>query len=331
MYDMTIPNNTIKTTKIWKDTAEIILENLDGYDDLEKDCQFVFTTLFSKNMITYDQLYVNANAKKIVMMIAGNVYYDYRHNNMKFVRKFLKALLTRDYGPLKTKAFDFLKGHETEELLARDGNVSVLTYLLDKLGLSKHKDLSILDIPERDTVRSVFRDDDISHDKKNIDHSLSLSFKTHSYDANTKALYFKDIIKGLLKLESKNFDSYTLEDIHEIYKYKDSLKDVLDINLDDYKFKYLGDTPVSLSLRSKRTVDQYSPTFKVITVNDKNNVKKKIVKIGNLVYDMDTVKFIDKHTIQIDDKIYHTEDANDKQLQKLKNMQEGNIFKKKVP
>lgn len=328
VFDMT-PNNTIRATRQWSDIAEEIMNMFDGYlDNVERNTKFIFTMLFSKNFITYNQLF-HEDERRFVARILINVYNNDHQNNHIFIRKLLKALLTHDFSHLKTNAFDFLKGHETDELITKYMSESVLTRLFYVIDLDENDENSSFTIPDLETRRSIFEDDSqITSKDKSYENKSSMSLKTHSYDVNKKAQYFKDIIKGLLKLEVSS-NRVTKVHLNELYKYKKSLKDVLDINLDDYKFEYLGESPVSLSLRSRRSVDKYSPAFRIVVVNDKNNAKKKKVKIGNQIYDMDAVKFIDKTTIQIDDMIYYAENKNDNNLKNLE--QDGNIFKKKIP
>jgi hypothetical protein len=319
VYDMT-PNNTIKKNNIWNQTLKAISEKFSSdSDNVERDAKFIFTMLFSKNMVTYDDLY----HQTFVADMMYNVWANDNPRNIIFIRKLLKALLTRDYSPLKTKVFDFLKGHETKELLIGGNNInneSVLTYLLEYLELSSDENLS-KDISTLETRRSVFQDDNQSIMTNKS--PMMMSSKTPPYDIGKKALYFKPIIKGLLKLEVKQGDAPLLY-LSELYTYKQSLQDVLGINLDDYKFTNIGNTPISLSLRSIRSVDKLpslSPSsmpnkeqsifkkkvpifynkrdFKIITVAIAHNKTKQKIKIGNAIYELTDVTFIDENTIQL--------------------------------
>jgi hypothetical protein len=340
VYDMT-HNNTIKRNNIWNETLKAIGDKFSGYsDNLERDAEFIFTMLFSKNMVTYDNLY----GQTFVMNMIGNVWNNDSPHNIRFIRKLLKAMLTRDYSPLKTKAFDFLKGHETKELLVGGNNTnhkSVLTKLLEYLSLPTVSNLS-KDISTLNTRRSVFQDNNQSI---MVNQSpMTKSSKTPDYDLDKKKLYFKPIIKGLLNLEVIQGEASLLY-LSELYKYKQSLQDVLDINLDDYKFAKIDNIPRSLSSRSIRSVDKsplISPVslpnkeqsifkkkvpiiykkkdFKIITVATAHNKTEQKIKIGNAIYELTDVTFIDENTIQLNHNKASLQDlpfANKKLLKQL--------------
>lgn len=126
--------------------------------------------------------------------------------------------------------------------------------------------------------------------------------------------------KGV-KLEEK-YGTMDNDLLKKLYKYKDSLNSILGINLDNYKFAMIHKSPLTLSLNSKRSVDKSQssikmqtieenifkkkvpiiykkPDFKIISVSTSNNKKEKRIKIGNAIFKLEEVNFIDDDTIQI--------------------------------
>ncbi len=325
LFDMSRDNRVIINNKV--SDVRNDLYNMLYNEDLETDLTFVFAMLFSKKMLTYDDM-IKRNSKSLIYGMLPNCRLS-NNKNIIYVRKFFKALLTQNYSVFKSNAkyYEFLKGHEADELLKRYRDKCVLTSLLEELKIPTE---AYTQIPTLSIRKSVFDDFNQSLLKPEKLSKYPLDSPSPIYRDNEHAIFFKDIIKSLLKLEEK-YGYMNYEILENLYEYKDSLYNMFQINLDDYKFTEMSDTPVSLSDSTLRSVDKAQtpnmvkttdenifkkkvpiiykkPDFKIITVSSSNHKKEKKVKIGNAIYNLDEVNFIDDDTIQIVKNKYALQD-----------------------
>jgi hypothetical protein len=338
LYEVSEANMMIRSWT-WNNVLRCIYNIFEETQNIERDVTFILAMLCGKQMITYDLLR-EEDGRTFVMAILDNSYFQ---DNAKYIRDLLKALLKRNYSVFKKNAkyYEILKGHETSLLLDKQNNSSVLIKLLVRLELIR---TDAARLPTLDIQRSMFRDrfQSIAHSQGTYSDKSSIT----EYDTSDHISNFGSIIKDLLELDHKYHMGITPAYIAKLYKYKQALIDKFNINLDDYKFKEVKETPVSLLSNSKRSVLNAStktftgpktntdenifkkkvpvlykkPEFKIIKVATTKNKNEKKIKIGNAVYNPDQVKFIDEDTIQLVDNKYVLENvqfANEKLLKDL--------------
>ena len=330
MFDISAENRVIMDRNA-NDILELVYFMLNS-TNLDRDATFLFAMLFRKKIFIYDDLLMYSRRSLIHKMIE-NCYYIDRPATLNYIRKFFKVLFTGNYSNVfksNAKYYEFLKGHEKDELLGSYQGDTVLLKLLKELHIPTDT-LSQQNTPLQSLSlnRSVFQDFNQSITYSPLQKIYSFENPSPIHDNNDNAFYFKDVIKNLLKFEEKNSD-VDKDYLKTLYEYKESLKNMFGINLDDYKFMMIPDSPMSLSVNSKRSVDKTSsismrgpratseenifkkripivyqkPHFKTITVSTSHNKKEKRIKIGNAIYKLDEVSFINEDTIQLNTNQY---------------------------
>lgn len=339
-----LPSGSIEQDRIyWLTTILNMRKMIEYSDDLELTMKFILVML--AKLMPYKDLYKDDHYHLLKPFLLYSILQNSDPNNTKFIRKLLKAILTHNYRAFGdyAKYFDYWKGQEEVEI-----SISVVLRLLSRLRLARSLSDPVYDKSAFiDAKQSILKDVRIVRTVKVSSYSYSFD---DTPDDHMDANYFRDIIIGLLKFIKKQ-GMYDHQYLKELYLYKNSLMEKLNINLDDYKLLLLPSSPVSLSSKSKRSVDNVTtgtvgttgtltkgnkydtnenilkkqvpvvykkPDFKIITVSTSGTKRDKRIKIGNAIYTLDEVNFLDKDTIQLD---HHKYDLKDVQFvnQKLHN------------
>lgn len=264
LYDVKISTKTIDlNTEKWFAFKTIIWYLIRNSDFLQRDMDLIFVSINNNfpHHFVFDKEHFIHNGEDILFPIVKNEHFAV---NADYIRKILKGVLQRDFKAKEFKNIAYSLKIIFGNLKIDVNNKDILVYLLEKLFSPKNLESSF---PQFEFNENTFDDDTI--------HSQSFEKDSNANEQiNNLPLFFKDILKNLLKNNIKNYKSWLYTNIdktqinshnivsqilHNIYAYKNDLLHI-GINLDDYKIYDLMDiSPRSEMLNEARSANNVSP------------------------------------------------------------------------
>ena len=228
-YSLTTSDSIIEYDDIWYHTIKVLCKRLTSSTHMQLDLQVFLHKI--NNLVDFSHL--SYDDVTILFAIIDNRYFE---DNSKYIRNMLKALLTKKYDkfdilgkiPHKNGEYSFLM--KIDLSTDRDVLIKLLTNIFTS---NTHTDFN-WHVDFKDELQSIDSIQDIS----------VFSKESKSPPKNDLGMYFKNVIKGLLKLREKYNDTVTYRYLENLYGFEDELRGI-DIYLTEYKISMVSNTPNS--------------------------------------------------------------------------------------
>ncbi len=224
--------------ELWYVSMKVLFDRLKSSEHMHLDLKVFLYEI--NNYINFAHLHCDNSI--LLFPILDNPYFK---ENVIYIRNMLKALLTKKYD--KCDVFGNIPNRKGEfnyiMIIDESTGTDVITRLLSSIFPNKKlHDNFAWHTDFMDSLQSIDSIPDVSVYSK----------ESKSPDQNKLAVYFKNIIKSLLKLREKYNYNVSYNYLKNLYSFEHALSDI-DIHLNEYKINTVTDTPSSM-LRD-RSVD----------------------------------------------------------------------------